>query len=163
MLSKQNRNLSDRLIRIIEHRADELTQATIKELQSNSRTPSYHGLSYRDLYSRVYAVYHDLGVWLYEKSSDAVRGWYHGLGAKRYEEGIPLVEVLWALVLTKNRLVEHLSIYTLVDSAVELYQQQEFDRMISQFFDRALCYTAEGYAPHASTQGKGATTAAAVH
>ena len=150
MVSAQNRNLSDRLIRIIEGKAEELTHGTVKKLQSSARTGSYHDLSYQDLYRRVYEVYHDLGRWLWEKSNDAVQEWYNGLGAKRYDEGIPLVEVLWALVLTKDRLLEYLAAYGLVDSAIELYQQQEFDRLIGHFFDRAMCYTAEGYERRAS-------------
>jgi len=34
---------------------------------------------------------------------------------------------------------------------LELYQQQEFDRLIGNFFDRAICHTAEGYEHHASS------------
>jgi hypothetical protein len=161
MLSNQNPNLSDRLIRIIESNAEELTQGTVKKLQSSSRTNSYHELSYEHLYARVYEVYHDLGRWLWEKSSEAVQAWYNGLGEKRCEEGIPLIEVLWALVFTKDRLLEYLVEYGLVDSAIELYQQLEFDRLIGHFFDRAVCHAAEGYERRAATQGKSgsATTA----
>jgi hypothetical protein len=28
---------------------------------------------------------------------------------------------------------------------MELYRQQELDRLIGHFFDRAMCYAAEGY------------------
>jgi hypothetical protein len=160
MLSNQNRNLSDRLIRIVETNAEELTRGTVQKLQGSPRTSSYHDLAYRELYGRVYAVYHDLDRWLWEKSSDTVQAWYNGLGAMRCEEGIPLVEVLWALVLTKDRLLEYLAACGLVDSAMELYQQQEFDRLIGHFFDRAVCYTAEGYERHAAMQGSGSATIA---
>lgn len=148
-----NRNLSDRLIRIIESNAEALTRGTVEKLQTSPRTGSYHRLSYTELYDRGYAVYHDLGRWLWEKSNQAVEGWYNELGAKRCEEGIPLSEVLWALVLTKDRLLEYLDACGLADTAIELYQQQEFDRLIGRFFDRAVCYTAEGYERYASEQG----------
>jgi len=36
---------------------------------------------------------------------------------------------------------------------MELYQQQEFVRLIGHFFDRALCYTTEGYERHTSEKG----------
>lgn len=162
MLAKQNRNISDRLIRTIESKAEELTQATMHKLQSSPLTTSYHGLPSGDLYNRVYSVYHELGCWLWEKSSDAIRSWYNGLGDKRCEEGIPLAEVLWALVMTKDRLLDHLAAYGLVDTAVELYQQQEFDRQIGHFFDRAMCYAAEGYARRAATMGKTGKTSSAM-
>lgn len=150
MISSQNPNLSDRLIRIIERNAEELTQGTVKKLQTNRLTKSYHDLPYEDLHRRVYAVYHDLGRWLWEKSTDSVQAWYNGLGEERCREGVPLAEVLWALVLTKERLLEYLSAYGLADSAIELYQQQEFERLVGHFFDRAVCFAADGYERHVS-------------
>lgn len=152
--SHQNQHLSDRLISIIEGNAEAFTQGTVKNLQSSARTESYHNLPYDEIYNRVYAVYHDLGRWLWGKSSEAVQAWYSALGHKRCAEGVPLSEVLWALIFTKDRLIAYLDGCGLVDSAVELYQQQEFDRLIGHFFDRAICYAAEGYQQHAAEQKK---------
>jgi len=154
MSTYQNGNLSDKLIRIIEANAEELTDLVVKKLQSSPRTESYHQLSYSDLYARAYEVYHNLGRWLWEKSNEAVQAWYNELGKKRFEEGIPLSEVLWALILTKDRLIEYLGVCGLADSAIELYQQQELDRLIGHFFDRAVCYAAEGYELRASEMRK---------
>jgi hypothetical protein len=152
MSSNQNGNLSDRLIRTIEHNAEEFAEASVKLLQNNPRTKSYHKLSSREMYDRTYEVYHDLGRWLWEKSDQVVQDRFNRVGERRCEEGIPLVEVLWAFVLTKERLLEYLGASGLVDSAVGLYQQQEFDRLIGRFFDRAVCYTAEGYERLASAK-----------
>ena len=141
----QNRHLSDRLIRAIECHAEEFAQSTVKNLRSSPRTESYHKLPDKELYNRFYEIYHDLGRWLWEKSDQAVQERFSAIGERRCEEGIPLAEVLWALTLTKDRLLEYLGAYGLADSAVELYQQQELERLIGHFFDRAVCYTAEGY------------------
>lgn len=157
MSPNENRHLPDRLIRIIETDAEQLTQGTVKQLQSSPRTPSYHNLSYGELHDRAYTVYHDLGRWLWEKSDQAIQSWYNDLGEKRYSEGVPLAEVLWALILTKNRLMDYLGKWGLADSAIELYQQQEFDRMVGHFFDRAVCYAAEGYEHQASIQSNSGT------
>jgi hypothetical protein len=152
--SHQSQNLSDRLVGIIERNAEAFTQGTVKNLQSSPRTKSYHNLPYDEIYDRVYAVYHDLGRWLWGKPSEAIRAWYSELGQKRCAEGIPLSEVLWALIFTKDRLIAYLDGSGLVDSAVGLYQQQEFDRLIGHFFDRAICYAAEGYQQYAAQQKK---------
>lgn len=150
MSSSQNKHLSDRLISTIEGNAEELTEGTVKKLQSSPRTETYHKLPHHDLYNRCYEIYHNLGLWLWEKSDQAIQARYNELGEKRFAEGIPLEQVSWALVLTKKRLLEYLGGCGLGDSAMELYQQQEFVRLIGHFFDRALCYTAEGYERHAS-------------
>ncbi|HXW54391.1 MAG TPA: hypothetical protein VEJ67_01490 [Candidatus Cybelea sp.] len=144
-MTHEPHHFAGRLIALIESHAEELTRGTVEQLQASSRTPSYHGLSYRDLHERVFDVYHDFGHWLLEKTEGAVRGKYYDLGVRRSRERIPLSEVLWALVLTKNYLGSYLAAWALSDSAVELYRQQELDRLITHFFDRAMCYAAEGY------------------
>jgi hypothetical protein len=149
---------SDSLVKIVESHAEELTRGAVKKLQSNPRTQSYHGLRHDELYQRVYAVYHDLGGWLGEKTDDAIQAWYNELGEERFREGIPLVEVLWALVLTKYHLRDYISTSGLANSALELYRQQEIDRLIGQFFDRAVCYAAEGYQREASRHEDDALT-----
>lgn len=154
MSPNQNRNLSDRIIRIIESDAEELTRDIVKKLRNSPRTPSYQKLSYNELHDRVYSVYHTLGHWLWETSDQAIQTRYNELGRKRCDEAIPLAEVLWALVLTKNLLNDYLRACAFADSALELYQQQEFDRLIGHFFDRALCHSAEGYERRAFHHGK---------
>jgi hypothetical protein len=149
-LTNQNRHLSDRLIRAIESNAEEFAQITVKKLRSSPRTESYHKVAEMDLYNRCYEVYRNLGRWLWEKSDQAIQARFNELGERRCQEGIPLAEVLWALVLTKDRLLEYLGAYGLADSAIELYQQQELDRLIGHFFDRAVCYTAASYERQAS-------------
>jgi hypothetical protein len=144
-MTRETHHFAGRLIALIESHAEELTRGTVEQLQASSRTPSYHGLSHDDLHERVFDVYHDFGRWLLEKTDGAVRLRYYDLGERRSRERIPLSEVLWALVLTKNYLRSYLAAWALSDSAVELYRQQELDRLITHFFDRAMCYAAEGY------------------
>jgi hypothetical protein len=140
-----NRNLAGRLIGLIESHAEQLTRSTVEELLSNPRTPSYRTLPPDELYGRVYDVYHDLGLWLFEKADSAVQSRYNELGEQRFKQGVPLPETLWAMVLTKNHLRNYLAAWALADSAVELYRQREMDHLIGQFFDRAMCYTTEGF------------------
>ncbi len=137
--------LSDRWIRMIEAHAEELTPGAEKDLQSSPRTRSYHRLPAGELQHRVYEVYRHLGHWLEEKTDYAIRRWYRELGATRCAENIPLSEVIWALVLTKYYLWDCIRLAGLAGSAVELYPQQELDRLVGYFFDRAIYYAADGY------------------
>jgi hypothetical protein len=142
---RESQHLSSRLILLIESDAAELTRRTIETLQTSQHTPSYRRLSFNELYAKAFDVYHQFGRWLLENTDSAVQTRYSELGEQRFHEGIPLHEVLWALVLTKNHLRSHLSSWALADSAVELYRQQELDRLVGHFFDRAMCYAVEGY------------------
>jgi hypothetical protein len=162
MLPSKNRHLSDRLIRTIENNAEELAQGAVKKMHTSPRTDAYHRLSHREVYNRCYEIYHNLGLWLWEESDHAIHARYSELGARRFEEGIPLAQVLWALIFMKERLLEHLGDCAMVDSAMDLYQQQEVVRLISHFFDRAVCYTGEGY-EHKAHASRAATEPQAAH
>ena len=153
--------LSDRLIRIIESHAEELTQGAVKKLQSSPHTPSYHRLSRDKLCRLVFEVYHDLGRWLFRKTDEEIRARYGCLGKQRCEQDIPLVEVLWALVLTKDHLQGCIGTFMSADSALELHREQEIYRLIARFFDRAVCYAAEAYEREAwlHREGPAATVA----
>ena len=137
--------LSDRLVRMIEHHADELTRALVQELQSNRRTASYHQLSWKTIHDRAYDVYRNLGLWLSSKAEGDIQAAYTELGKKRMAEGVPLNEVVYALILTKYHLRDYIRSAGLVDSAVDLYQEQELHRLLGHFFDKAIYYTVRAY------------------
>lgn len=144
-MSHETIHLSSRLTGIVETHAARLTRDTVRKLQSSPQTRSYSKLPPGALYYRVNEVYQNLGRWLWEKTDEAIQSWYKELGKRRFTEGIPLSEVLWALTLTKQQLTDDLDASAIVDSAMDLYRRQELDRVIGHFFDRAIYYTAAGY------------------
>jgi hypothetical protein len=144
--------LSDRLIRMIEHHADELTRALVENLLSNRRTASYNRLSREALHGRTYDVYKNLGLWLSSKAEEDIEAAYTALGRKRVAEEVPLSEVVYALILTKYHLRDYIRAAGLADSAVDLYQEQELHRLLGHFFDKAIYYTVRAYEREASLQ-----------
>jgi hypothetical protein len=150
----ETQHFSGRVIALIESHAEDLTRGTLEKIRASLRTPSYRKLSYEDLYARIFDVYRDLGHWLLDKTDTAIRSRFTDLGERRFKEGVPLSEVLWALVTTKEYLRAYVSAWAFADSAVELYRQQELDRLIAHFFDRAMCYAAEGYEKMFDQQGR---------
>jgi hypothetical protein len=139
--------LSSRLIRAIEEHAEPLTQGVLSDLGQNPRTPAYHSLPQSELHRRVYDVYRNLGRWLgdTDQVDDPVEAAYGALGRTRKTEGIPLSEVVYALILTKHHLRDYIRTSGLVGSAVELYQEEELHLLIGRFFDKATYFTVRGY------------------
>jgi len=154
--------LSDRLVRMIEQHADELTRALVENLHSNSRTASYHRLSREAIHDRIHNVYKNLGLWLNSKAEEDIEARYSELGKEREAEGIPLSEVVYALILTKYHLRDYIRAAGLVDSAVELYQEQELQRVLGHFFDKAIYYTVRAY-EHAAAHKEGAGAVKRAH
>ena len=137
--------LAVRLVQMIEDHAEELTQELIKDLQHNPRTPHYHHLTSEELHFRAYSVYRNLGHWITQKGEDAIDATFADLAIRRLQEGVPLEELVFALICTKNRLYAHVRMTGLMDSAVELHQERELRRQVGQFFDKAIYFAVRAY------------------
>ncbi|HTV56909.1 MAG TPA: hypothetical protein VMI06_18600, partial [Terriglobia bacterium] len=137
--------LTARLVKMIEKHADQLTKKVVRELETDPRTPAYHKLDPQDNYARVFDVVSHLGEWLDCNSETATEHAYRKLGQKRFREGVPMAELVSALMLTKQTLRKYIKTEGWVDSAVHLYQQIELYDMISYFFDRAIYFAVVGY------------------
>lgn len=150
--------LSVRLVRLIEDHAEELTRGLLDDLMTNARTPAYHKISHAELHHRTYDVYRHLGQWLGHTTDESIEATYRDLGKRRFAEGIRLSEVVYALTLAKYHLREFIRTRGLVDSAMELYQEQELQRLVGRFFDRAIYYTIRGYESVAAQRETAAAT-----
>ena len=137
--------LSARLVKIIEEQADAMTRSLLKHFFTDIRIVAMRRLSEEDMYGRVYDVYHNLERWLGDKNEEAIAQRYAELGRKRFREGIPLSEVILGQILIKDHLRDFIRTRALVDSAVQLYQEEELHLLVSHFFDRAIYHTVHGY------------------
>ena len=137
--------LSDSLVQMIEDHAEQLTRGLVDDLKSNKRTTHYHHLTGDELHRRTYDVYRHLGHWIASKTEEAVASSYTELAKTRYAEGIPLNEVVYALILTKYHLREYIRFSGLSDSAIDLHREMELQQLVGQFFDKAIYYTVRGF------------------
>jgi hypothetical protein len=144
--------LSARLVRMIEDHAEQLTRGLVHQLKTHKQTPHYLDLPEYELHNRVYDVYRNLGEWLTYKSDETIRLSYVELGKRRFAEKIPLSEVVYALILTKRHVWEYIQYAGLLDSAIELYQEQELRRLLAQFFDNAVYSAVCGYEREAASR-----------
>lgn len=142
--------ISAKLVNMIEDHAEQLTHDLLLDLQQNPRTSGYHHLPLEELHNRAYTVYRNLGQWLSGPSESQIEAAYMDLGQRRFEERIPLSQVVFALTLTKNHLLHYVKTAGLSDSALELYQELELTNLVAQFFDKAIYYTVYGYEQAAS-------------
>jgi hypothetical protein len=137
--------LSGRLVQMVEDHAEQLTQSLTIDLKENARTPEYRKLPDSEIHDRVFKVYHDLGEWLGTEGEIQVEAYHTRLGKRRADEGIPLSQVLYALIRTKKHLIAYVRRAGVFDSAMDLYQFQEFRRLVDNFFDKAIYYTTRAY------------------
>lgn len=150
--------VASRLVSLIEQHAEKLTHAVVHELRTDRRTPSYRKLAANEHYARVFAVVHNLGMWLDHKSDATTEDAYRSLGQKRFSEDVPLSEVVCALMLTERTIRRFIQTEVWLDSALDLRQQVELYTLINRFFERAVYFTVLSYEAVACSSGKWTAT-----
>jgi hypothetical protein len=154
--------LGARLLLLIQSHAGPLTRETLQDLVTNERTPTFRRLRLPDLESRVALLFNNLARWIGDPNDDAVRKEYEEMGRTRFREGVPLSELVYAIMLTKKHLRRYIREHGLVDFSgdritpdellpLELHSIQELNYQVGEFFDRALFYLTRGYEAEAGS------------
>lgn len=136
---------SYRLVRLIESHADALAAGLEERVQTNSQVSHFRHIPPHELRERVYEIYRHLGEWLLGKNELDIEHRYREIGVRRAYQGVPLSEVIQAIVLTKENLWEFLKSEAVSDRAVEIMGELELLQMLEMFFDRAIYYASVGY------------------
>jgi hypothetical protein len=137
---------SRKLVELIEKNADELTRRYLSDVQQHPRMATYRDFDRKEIYTRAFRVYSQLGKWISQETTpDEVKGYWTALGKERREEGFPLSEIVLSLSLLRRRLWQKVQSEGLLDSALDLFQAMELHNRVVLFFDRALYYAVVGY------------------
>ena len=137
--------LAGYLIQTLERHSDTLADALVRDLTTNEQTPSYRRLQVEDLRERAHAIYRHVVDWLTEGSEVRIATTFEALGRLRFEEQIPLEELVYAIILTKRHVRASVSRLNQIESAIELHYVIDLHAMIDLFFDRAVHAAVAGY------------------
>jgi len=137
--------LAYRLVRLIEKHSDALATGLLQRVQSSEFTKDYRKVPADDLKLAVYEIYRHLGDWLLGKSEFDIELRYREIGARRAEQGVPLSQLVWVIVLTKENLWGYLKHEAGLERPTEVFGELELLQLLDQFFDRAILYAAIGY------------------
>jgi len=144
--------LSWKIIRHIEAHSDELANGLWARVEHSLRLRQFRDkVPSEELRQRAYEIYRNLGEWLEARSEADVERRYSAIGERRATQGVPLSELILAIVATKEHLWEHITTEVLTEHALELFQVLELSRSIEMFFDRAVYFAAKGYEGHEAT------------
>ena len=137
---------SIRLVKLIETHADMLAQGLMHNLQASPRSSELlRKVPADELKHRAQEIYRNLGDWLVNKTESEIEERYTGLGMRRARQGVPFCDFMWAIILTKEYLWEHLQSEGLLEEPVELLGELDLLRHLERFFDRAIYFAAVGY------------------
>jgi hypothetical protein len=144
----------EKIVQLIKENADTLTNRVCKDLLVREETRGYRRLDRDIVYERVYDVYSRLDSWLSgDRKKAGLEEHYRKLGRARFKEGMPLNDVVMALMLVKR----HLWLYVLetqfFDSSFQLMQALEFNNRVVLFFDKAIYFVCTGHTEEEEQSG----------
>jgi len=148
--------ISAKLVELIELHSTRLTADVAAELQSNERTRGFHAVRLDDLEQRLFQLLHHLGDWIGDPRSDKTRDEFAEWGSRRFDQGIPLSELIYAIIIIKQHLRRYVTDNGLVDASfprmegdyvlpLHLHSLHDLHGQVGQFFDEALYHLAKGY------------------
>jgi hypothetical protein len=137
--------LAYRLVRLIETHSDTLASSLLDKVQTLESTAAYRNVPAEELKQRVYEIYRHLGDWLLAKKEFDIEKRYLEIGARRAQQQVPLSQLTWTIILTKENLWEFLKSESVMDRPNEVFGELEMLQLLDQFFDRAIYYAAIGY------------------
>lgn len=137
--------LTYRLVNLIESHSAGLANSLLRKVQDCPSTRSFSKVPAHELERRVSEIYQHLGEWLLGKTEAELSQRYQQIGARRCQQGVPLSELIWAIVLTKENLWDFLKRESAPDRPVEVFAELEILELLDQFFDGAIHYAAMGY------------------
>lgn len=137
--------LAYRLVRLIETHSDELAAGLLTRVQNSELSRSYRHVPPEELRQRVYEIYRHLGEWLLGKSAFDIEQRYEEIGTRRAHQNVPISELVWVIVLTKENLWEFLKKEAGMERPTEVFGELEMLQLLDQFFDRAIYYASIGY------------------
>jgi hypothetical protein len=135
-----------RFVRMIETHSEELATALLEATRASNRTAQYVSkVDDDDLKAKVHDIYKHLGEWLTAKSEADVEKRYLEIGRLRAQQGVPLSQLLWAIMLVKDTLIEFLKKESVTDAPFEVFGELQMLQALEQFFDHALYFAALGH------------------
>jgi hypothetical protein len=163
--------ISVKLIELIEIHAIDLSQDTARDLVTNERTPGFRAVPGRELEQRLFEIFHDLGNWIGDTGTRRVRTEFEEWGHRRFDQGIPLSQVVYAVILIKHHLRRYIADHGVVDASfprvegdyvlpMHLHSLQDLNIRVGQFFDEAIYHLAHGYEEEVSVSSRSLTGSA---
>ena len=93
--------------------------------RTSELTHHYQNVPPEELKERVYEIYRHLGEWLMGKDESQFEQRYLKIGARRAGQRVPVSEVIWVIVLTKENLWEFLKKEAVLERHVEVFGELE--------------------------------------
>jgi hypothetical protein len=123
---------------------------------TNERTRGFGTVEREEVEQRLFHIFHELGNWIGDPGNPRVRSEFEEWGRRRFDQGIPLNQIVYAIIIVKQHLRRYIADHGLLDASfprverdyvlpMHLHSLQDLNTRVGQFFDEALYHLARGY------------------
>ncbi len=137
--------ISGKLIHLIETNEGEITNRIMTEIRRDPDLTHLRTVTEVELRRRSSRIVKNLGYWLVRKNQEEMAKEFEAVGKRRFEEGVPLHEVVRALFFVKDKMVDFIAEQGFNMDALTLYAEEELERRIDHFCDLLVIHLARGY------------------
>lgn len=145
--------LSGKLIHLIEVHHQDISDRIIREIWRHPDLVHLRRLPESELRERGQTLLENLGYWLASGNEEELAKAQEVVGKRRFEQSIPLDEVVRVLCVIKDNMVDFLEEQGIPKDSLGLYAEEEMEHRIGRFFDTLIVRTVRGYqaASHKAT------------
>jgi hypothetical protein len=137
--------VSGKLIHLIETHEGEITNRIMAEIRRDPDLTHLRTVTEGELRRRSNSIVKNLGHWLVGKNQQEMAKEFETLGKRRFGEDVPLHEVVRALFLIKDKMVDFVAEQGFNLDALTLYAEEELERHVDRFFDVLVIHLVRGY------------------
>ena len=130
------------LMQVLEDHWEQLSASVIRQMRSDIELKHLAALPEGELNRRAKEIMKCFGEWLKGNGNIAQR--YEEIGRTRFEQGIPLHELVRCLQMIKQRMINFVREQG-ADSAVKIFAEEELEYTIDRFFDQTVYHSVRGY------------------
>lgn len=134
-----------RLVRLIEHHSTPLAEGLMHKLDNCEKCSDLRKVPRHEVEERSREIYQHLSEWLVNKTEADIERTYRRIARRRYEQGVSLSQLYWAMVITKEHLWDYLIHEGATESPLDLRAGFELIRLMEQFFEAAIYYMSMEY------------------
>lgn len=125
---------------------EEIATMWMEALRVSPQTPSYGVVSKEELVTASEFALSQVEEYFTGKPSESdIGSFFHKLGATRAAQGLPLPELISAILLLKREIWMSARTHGVWESAMDLQRAVDLNRELGRFFDRAVYYSTAGY------------------
>ena len=137
--------LSIKLVQLIETHWEQISDRILHKIRSDARLVHINTLKESELRRRAREIVMHIGDWLGASLDEALAHRCERLGRQRFEEGVPLHEVVLVRFIIKEGLMDFAHDHALVESSLELYAEEELEKSVGRLFDGMIYHIVRGY------------------